>query len=98
MRGWQGFAVGAMGLALLELVVSRQTANANAAGILTGVGTLVRKFLSPTVPAFGAAPQGVAGTAGQGAAAGGQAAINQMQPPPTTPSGNPLPPTRISSQ
>ena len=78
MRGWQGFAVGAIGLAALELVVSRPTANRNAAGILSGAGNLVRKFLSPQVPAFGAAPQGVSGTASQGAVAGGNAAMNQL--------------------
>jgi len=81
-RGWQGFATGALGLALLYLLVANRTANANAAGITSGAGRLARKFLSPAVPAFGPAPSssgtGVQGTAGQGAVAGGQAAMGQL--------------------
>lgn len=56
-RGWQGFAVGFLGLTMLEVVVSGNgKSTSNVAGIFNGVGSFARRFLDPTVPAFNPAP------------------------------------------
>ncbi len=44
--------MGALGLAVLDAVVSRPAAAGRVGGALSGVGTIVRKFISPAVPAF----------------------------------------------
>ncbi len=49
---WGAIIAGALGLAVLEAVVSRTSAASNVGGLLGGVGTIVRGFISPQVPAF----------------------------------------------
>lgn len=48
---WQGAAVGALSLALLQVVVSK--GSGRVAGLTGGAVKLATKFLDPTVPAFG---------------------------------------------
>ncbi len=52
MRSWGSLLVGAVGLAVLDAVVSRSTASSNVGSALSGAGGLVRRFLDPTVPLF----------------------------------------------
>lgn len=54
MKGgsWASIAAGAIGLAVLDAVVSRQKAAQNVGGLLEGAGRAVEWFLSPAVPAF----------------------------------------------
>jgi hypothetical protein len=52
VRGWQGFAVGFVGLSLLYLVLSSN--NANIPGLLAAPGKAAQWFLDPTVPSFAA--------------------------------------------
>jgi hypothetical protein len=49
---WGGLLVGAIGLAVLDGVVSSQQASANVGGWVEGAGSLVNRFLNPTVPLF----------------------------------------------
>jgi hypothetical protein len=49
---WGGLMVGALGLAVLEGVISRKQASSNVAGVLSGAGSAVKRFLDPTVPLF----------------------------------------------
>lgn len=49
---WQGFAVGFLGLTLLEVVVANPAASKRVGGLASGAGNLARKILSPAVPAF----------------------------------------------
>ena len=51
MRSWTGLLVGLLGLAVLDGVVSGQGAG-NVGGFLAGAGTVVNRFLDPTVPLF----------------------------------------------
>jgi hypothetical protein len=53
MKSWGALIVGMVGLAVLDGVVSRQSAASNVGGWLEGAGSLVNKFLNPTVPLFG---------------------------------------------
>ncbi len=53
---WAAIAAGAIGLAVLDGVVSRSSAVNNVGGWLAGAGKAVRWFLSPAVPAFASAP------------------------------------------
>jgi len=50
---WGAIALGAAGLAVLEAVISSAKATSNVGGAVVGFSTLVEKFLSPKVPAFG---------------------------------------------
>lgn len=50
--GWAAIAAGAVGLAVLDGIVSRPTSAGNVGGVLSGAGRAVRWFLSPAVPAF----------------------------------------------
>lgn len=49
---WRGLALGAIGLAVLDAVVSKANAAGNVGGWLEDAGNLVKKFLDPTVPFF----------------------------------------------
>jgi len=49
---WAAVAAGAIGLAVLDGVVSRQQAASNVGGWIAGAGKAVEWFLSPAVPAF----------------------------------------------
>ena len=49
---WAAVAAGAIGLAVLDGVVSRSAAANNVGGWLAGAGKAVEWFLSPAVPAF----------------------------------------------
>lgn len=69
MRGWQGFALGFLGLTLLEVTLANQTANKRVGGVLSGVGTFFQKFLNPAVPAF--KPIANTSAAGSGTGPGG---------------------------
>jgi hypothetical protein len=51
---WGGLAIGAVGLAVLDGVVSRQQAASNVGGWIAGAGSLVQRFLDPTVPLLAA--------------------------------------------
>ena len=53
---WAAVAAGAVGLAVLDGVISRPGATANVGGWLSGAGNAVRWFLSPAVPAFSPSP------------------------------------------
>lgn len=56
--GWRGLLAGALGLAFLELVVSNPAASGRLGSAATGIGDVVRRFLSPAVPLFSpAAPK-----------------------------------------
>ncbi len=57
MRSWSGLLVGVVGLAVLDGVVSSQQGSSNVGGALAGAGSLVRKFLDPTVPFFTTTPK-----------------------------------------
>ena len=52
MRSWSTILTGALGLAVLDAVVSRQQAASNVGGFLAGLGGFVHKVISPQVPAF----------------------------------------------
>jgi hypothetical protein len=49
---WEGFALGALGLAALDLIVSHPAAYGRLGAVAAGAGSLVERFLSPTVPLF----------------------------------------------
>ena len=49
---WGGLLIGILGLAVLDGVVSRQQASSNVAGVLQGAGSVVQRFLDPTIPLF----------------------------------------------
>lgn len=49
---WAAIAAGAVGLAVLDGIVSSKAAASNVGGILAGTGRAVQWFLSPAVPAF----------------------------------------------
>lgn len=49
---WAGVAAGAIGLAVLDGVLSRSQATSNIGGWIAGAGKAVEWFLSPAVPAF----------------------------------------------
>lgn len=65
--GWQGFAVGFLGLTALEVVVSHASTASNVGGLFGEIGKAAEWFLSPLKPAFSipaptaAATQAVAG-------------------------------------
>lgn len=98
--------VGAMGLAVLDAVVSRQAAAENVGGWLETLANVVRDFLSPAVPAFNtssASSSTTAAVAFQGASSSssstppalspGYGAGSQIAPPPagyTQPAGTVL--------
>jgi hypothetical protein len=50
--GWRGLLAGALALAMLEVLTSNASAAGSVGGILSGIGDLARRFLSPGVPAF----------------------------------------------
>jgi hypothetical protein len=52
VRSWSAILTGAIGLAVLDAVVSRQQAASNVGGFLAGLGGFVHKVISPQVPAF----------------------------------------------
>ena len=60
---WTSIVLGALSLAVLDGVVSRQQASSNVSGFLGSIGTMVEKFLSPQVPAFSASTTGSKTTA-----------------------------------
>lgn len=49
---WATIAAGAIGLAVLDGVLSRGSATGNVGGWVAGAGKATRWFLSPAVPAF----------------------------------------------
>lgn len=49
-----GILVGAVGLAVLDAVISRPKAVSNVGGVLANAGKAVNWFLSPAIPAFNA--------------------------------------------
>lgn len=49
--GWRGILAGGLGLAALYVLV-KPGPNANVTQGLSGIGDVVRRFLSPAVPAF----------------------------------------------
>ena len=49
---WGSILLGAIGLAVLDAVLSRRGATSNVGGALKGAGGLVERFLSPAVPAL----------------------------------------------
>jgi hypothetical protein len=52
VRSWGGLLIGAIGLAVLDGVVSRQQAATNVGGWIASAGSLVNRFLDPTIPLF----------------------------------------------
>lgn len=52
MRSWGSLLVGAIGLAVLDGVVSRSGATGRVGSWLSGAGSIVRRFLDPTIPFF----------------------------------------------
>ncbi len=73
---------GAMALAVLDAVVSRQSAASNVGGWFESFGNLVRDFLSPAVPAFST-------TATTSASAPAPAAARPNAPPGAAPNTTP---------
>ena len=49
---WRSFAIGFLGLAALELLVSSPTSAAKAGTLASGLPSLLSSFLDPTKPAF----------------------------------------------
>lgn len=63
VTSWAAIAAGAVGLAVLDGVVSRPGAADNVGGWLAGAGKAVNWFLSPAVPAFSTASTSATTTA-----------------------------------
>lgn len=105
---WAAIAAGAIGLAVLDGVVSRSGAVSNVGGWIAGTGKAVQWFLSPAVPAFKNAtpaqniPPGVASGAGGIASGGNLPAGNTVTPPGSSaasqPNGSRLPGVTNPSQ
>lgn len=93
MRGLPSILLGAVGLALLDAVVSTQQGSTNVGGLFAGIGRLVRDFLSPQVPAFAAAASATSSSsAPMPSATLVAAAAPQPAPPALTPGGVTQPP------
>ncbi len=58
MDSWTDILIGAIGLALLDAVVSSTSASSNVGGFLGGLGNAVQWFISPAIPAFKPASSG----------------------------------------
>lgn len=52
MRSWGSLLIGAIGLAVLDGIVSRPGATGRVGSWLSGAGSLVNRFLNPTIPFF----------------------------------------------
>lgn len=59
---WGSILLGALGLAVLDAVVSSSSGASNVGGFVAGLGTAVNWFISPTVPAFKPTSSGSANT------------------------------------
>ena len=64
MKSYGGLLVGALGLAVLDAVVSRPQAASNVGGWLSGAGGLVKRFLDPTIPLFATTAASTTSTTG----------------------------------
>jgi hypothetical protein len=90
-----GLVIGALGLAILDGIVSRPSAAANVGGVLASAGKAVKWFLSPQVPAFTTSKATKsASSAPAGSSTQAPGPINGNQPPAgamqesTTPTNN----------
>lgn len=86
-NSWAAIAAGAVGLAVLDGMVSRSSATSNVGGWIAGAGKAVDWFLSPAVPAFStssstAATATAAETAAEGS--GSSAAAGAATTPPAS--------------
>lgn len=79
---WQGFATGFLGLAALDVLVGTKNASTAVGGMAAGAGNLVRKVLSPAVPAFSKAPPAPASAPKTGAG------VSPSNPPGVSQGGN----------
>jgi hypothetical protein len=52
VRSWGTIIAGAIGLAVLDAIVSTSSGASNVGGFLAGLGSAVQKIISPQVPAF----------------------------------------------
>ena len=91
MRGWGSIVLGAMGLAVLEAIVSSKQATSNVGGFIGGLGALVQRFIDPTVPFFSTQASTTAITSFQAQSAGSSSSSSATTPttipPALTPSG-----------
>jgi hypothetical protein len=62
VRSWGSLLIGAMGLAVLDAVVSHTQSAENVGGFLAGLGNAVNRFVSPAIPAFSTAVKTTANT------------------------------------
>jgi hypothetical protein len=70
--GWRGLLAGALALAMLQVVTSNPNASGRVGGLLSGVGDLARRFMSPGVPAFAKpAPSSSSSSGGSSGGGGG---------------------------
>jgi hypothetical protein len=66
MRSWTDILIGAVGLAVLDAVLSSTSGASNVGGFLAGLGNAVNRFVSPAVPAFTVSSSGSSGQAPAG--------------------------------
>lgn len=79
MKSWGGILLGALGLALLDGVVSRSTAVNNVGGAVAKIGTALDWFLSPEVPAFKTTAKGSTTATASSATTSGSATTTTSQ-------------------
>jgi hypothetical protein len=100
---WAAIAAGAIGLAVLDGVVSRAGAADNLGGWIGGAGKAVQWFLSPAVPAFNVTSAPAATGTGAAPLSFAPAAGATVTPPSSSASSQPSgprvggPPVTISS-
>lgn len=81
MASWGNILLGALGLAVLDGVLSSEQATSNVGGFVADAGKAVDWVVSPSVPAFGAA------TTAKGS--GPSLAVYQQSAPPSSSSSAP---------